>query len=285
MFVIMRYTVQIKVALRYMLLVTGSLLLVINIYGLSRDIRVSEFHDDYLIFQNDQPTDFNSTLIDLIRHSDEGDIEYASRITHVVAKGLAHLDWLVYPEEKFNQLIPIWENYFLYFMGKFSGIPEYKRYHFANYRRSLERGIGICGDASMIMSQLLNQQNIANKILTFPGHVVVAASFDNGQQYILDADYGVIIPYSLNEFATSSTDIAKLYSEAGYPRRDFLLFQKIYSQDYNVWDGVEHFITKKYYFEKISYWLKWPVPILMILLGLYALLKARSRGVKQTGTI
>jgi hypothetical protein len=170
-------------------------------------------------------------------------------------------------------------------MGKFSGIPEYKRYHFANYRRSLERGIGICGDASMIMSQLLNQQNIANKILTFPGHVVVAASFDNGQQYILDADYGVIIPYSLNEFATSSTDIAKLYSEAGYPRRDFLLFQKIYSQDYNVWDGVEHFITKKYYFEKISYWLKWPVPILMILLGLYALLKARSRGVKQTGTI
>ena len=94
---------QIKVAIRHMLLVTGSLLLIINIYGLSRDIRVSDFHDDYLIFPNDQPTDFNSTFIDLMRHSDEGDIVYATRITHVVAKGRAHVDWLVYPSEKFNQ--------------------------------------------------------------------------------------------------------------------------------------------------------------------------------------
>jgi hypothetical protein len=269
--------VQIKVAIWYMLLVTGSLLLVINVYGLSRDIRVSEFHDDYLIFPNDQPTDFNSTLIDLIRHGDESDIEYATRITHVVAKGLAHLDWLVYPNEKFNQLIPIWENYFLYFMGKLSGIPEYQRYHFANYRRSLERGIGICGDASMVMSQLLNEQNIFNKILTFPGHVVVAATFENGKQYILDADYGVVIPYPLNEFATSSREIAKLYSEAGYPLRDFVLFQRIYKENYNQWDGVGHFITNKYYFEKFAYWLKWPLPILMLLFSLISLVKIKRK--------
>jgi hypothetical protein len=269
--------VQIKVAIRYMLLVTGSLLLVINVYGLSRDIRVSEFHDDDLIFPNDQPTDFNSTLIDLIRHSDESDVEYATRITHVVAKGLAHLDWLVYPNEKFNQLIPIWENYFLYFMGKLSGIPEYQRYHFAHYRRSLERGIGICGDASMIMSQLLNEQNISNKILTFPGHVVVAATFENGKQYILDADFGVIIPYPLNEFATSSREIAKLYSEAGYHMGHFLLFQKIYKENYKQWDGVQHFITNKYYFEKFAYWLKWPLPIFMILIGVFMWRKNRTK--------
>ncbi|MFT6836447.1 MAG: hypothetical protein ACJA0H_002497 [Francisellaceae bacterium] len=70
------------------------------------------------------------------------------------------------PAEQFNQLIPIWENYFIYFMGVFSGIPEYERYHFANYQRSLERGIGLCGDASMVISQLLDKQNISNKILT-----------------------------------------------------------------------------------------------------------------------
>jgi hypothetical protein len=267
--------VQIKVAIRYILLVTGCLMLVINLYGLSRDIRVSEFHDDDLIFTNDQPTEFNSTIIDLIRHSDESDIEYATRITHVVAKGLAHLDWLVFPSEKFNQLIPIWENYFLYFMGKFSGIAEYQRYHFANYRRSLERGIGICGDASMIMSQLLDEQNISNKILTFPGHVVVAATFENGKQYILDADFGVVIPFPVNEFATSSREIAKLYSEAGYHMGHFLLFQKIYKENYSQFNGVEHFITKKYYFEKFSYWLKWPLPIFMILMGVFMWRKNR----------
>jgi hypothetical protein len=269
--------VRIKVAIQYFLLITGCLLLSINIYGFNKDIRASDFQDEYLIFPNDQPTDFNHTMVDLIRLNDESDIEYASRITHVVARGLAHVDWLVYPEEKFNQLIPIWENYFLYFMGKFSGIPEYKRYHFANYRRSLERGIGICGDASMIMSQLLNEQNINNKILTFPGHVVVAASLKNGKQYIFDADYGVIIPYSLVEFASNSSEIAKLYSDAGYPRRDFLLFQTIYKENYEEWGGVEHFITNKYYFEKIAYWLKWPMPILMLLLAVIMFLNDRAR--------
>ncbi len=268
---------QIKVAIQYFVLVAGCLLLTINIYGLNKNIRVSDFQDEYLIFPNDQPTDFNDTMGALIRLNDESDIEYATKITHVVARGLAHVDWLVYPEEKFNQLIPIWENYFLYFMGKFSGIPEYERYHFANYRRSLERGIGICGDASMIMSQLLNKQNINNKILTFPGHVVVAATFENGKQYIFDADFGVIIPYRPAEFSTNSTEIAKLYSDAGYPSWHFLLFQKIYKQNFNEWDDVEHFITNKYYFEKIAYWLKWSAPMLMILLAAFMFFNNRAR--------
>jgi len=269
--------VQIKVVIQYFFLVTGCLLFLINVYGLTRDIRVDNFQDEYLIFPNDQPTSYNSTLLELIRLGDENDIEYASRITIVVAKGLAHLDWLVYPEDTFNQLIPIWENYFLYFMGKFSGIPEYQRYHFANYLKSLERGIGICGDASMIMSQLLNEQNISNKILTFPGHVVVSATFENGKQYIFDADYGIVIPYSIDEFASNSRDIATLYSDAGYPLKEFLLFQRIYKENYGQFDGVEHFITNKYYFEKFAYWLKWPLPILIVLFSLIFLVKIRRK--------
>lgn len=268
---------RVKMAFYFMTLLAGCFLLMMNLYGLSRDIRTEDFRDEYLIFPNDQPTDFNHTMVNLVRRGDENDIEYATRATYVVAKGLAHLDWLVYPEEQFNQLIPIWENYFLYFMGKLSGIPEYKRYHFANYRRSLERGIGICGDASMIMSQLLNKQGIANNILTFPGHVVVAASFENGKQYIFDADFGVVIPYRSTEFASNSTEIAKLYSDAGYPSWHFLLFQKIYKESFNEWDGVEHFITNKYYFEKISYWLKWPVPMLMISLAAFMFFNNRAR--------
>jgi hypothetical protein len=40
----------------------------------------------------------------------------------------------------------------------------------------MERGIDICGDASMIMSQILERNGIESKIVTFPGHVVVAAT-------------------------------------------------------------------------------------------------------------
>jgi hypothetical protein len=45
----------------------------------------------------------------------------------------------------------------------------------------------------------------------------------------------------------------------------------IYTEQYTVWDGVEHFMTKKYYFEKLAYLLKWPTPIIFILLGIYLL--------------
>jgi hypothetical protein len=267
--------VHFKIGFHYLTLLAGCLLLMVNLYGLNREIRVDDFHNEYLLFANDQPTDFNSTSLELIRRENENDLEFASRVTNVISRGMAHIKWIVYPEEKFNQLIPVWENYFLYFMGKFSAIPEYERYHYADYLRSLERGIGICGDASMVMSQVLDEQGISNKIITFPGHVVVAASFKDGKQVIFDADYGITIPYSLNEFPSHSSEIAKLYSEAGYHYGDFLLFQKIYKQNYEEWDGVEHFITKKYYFEKIAYWLKWPLPILMMLFSLVCLVKIK----------
>jgi hypothetical protein len=269
--------VQIKVVFYYITLLTGLFLLMVNLYGLNRDIRVDDFDNQYLLFPNDQPADFKLTSLELLRRQNENDIEFASRITTVIERGMAHIKWIVYPEEQFNQLIPIWENYFLYFMGKYSGIPEFERYHYANYHRSLERGIGICGDASMVMSQLLDEQGISNKILTFPGHVVVVASFKNGKQYIFDADYGVVIPYSLDELASNSSEIAKLYSDAGYPRRDFLLFQKIYKQTPSVFNGVQHFITNKYYFEMITYWLKWPLPMSMMLLAIFMLYKTKSR--------
>jgi hypothetical protein len=269
--------VHFKMSFHYLTLLAGFILLVVNLYGLNREIRVDDFHNEFLLFPNDQPTDFNTTSIELLRRGNENDNEFASRVTNVIARGMAHIKWIVYPEEKFNQLVPLWENYFLYFMGKYSGIPEYERYHFANYHRSLERGIGICGDASMVISQVLNEHNISNKIITFPGHVVVAASFQNGEQYIFDADYGITIPYSLQDFPANSTKIAKLYLDAGYHYGDFLLFQKIYKQKYEEWDGVKHFITNKYYFEKIAYWLKWPLPLFMILFATFMLYKIRTR--------
>jgi hypothetical protein len=269
--------VRYKIIFYFITLLAGCFLLMINLYGLNRNIRVDDFSDEYLRFTQDQPANFDATMLELIRHTDESDIHYASRVTHVVARGISHVEWLDFPAQQFNQLIPIWENYFLYFMGVFSGIPEYERYHYANYHRSLERGIGLCGDASMVISQLLNQQKINNKILTFPGHVVVLASFDKGEQYILDADFGVVVPYSSNEIAAKSTEIAKLYLDAGYPMSDFEFFKSMYQQDFKVWNGVQHFITKKYYFEILVYWLKWPFPLFMVLFATFMLYKIRTR--------
>jgi hypothetical protein len=257
--------VKIKKLFVWMLMSVGAFLTLVNVYGITQSIRVENFDDKYLRFPNDQPMPFESSLKAIQKNQHETDIQFAERMTKVVSRALSHVEWEYFPAEQFNQLIPIWENYFLYFLGTFSGIPEYERYHYANFERSIKRGIGVCGDASMVLSQLLEQHQIKNEIVTFPGHVVIAAYFDNGQKFLLDPDFGVVIPFGLDSIAKNSQFVANLYLKAGYTNADYQFFNRIYRAGYNQWQGVEHFITNKYYFEKISYWLKWPLPIVMIL--------------------
>ena len=230
-----------------------------NIYDL-----LFSFNDE-LRFNNDQPETFKNTLALLTKLETEDDKQFSQRVTTVIAAGLAHIHWERYEPEKFNQQIPIWENYFLYFMGEFSNIPEYNKYHFANYIRSLERGIGICGDASMVLSQVLTKNNIDNNIITFPGHVVVSAKFNNIEQ-TFDADFGVSLPFTPEEIKQSPSLVNSYYLNAGYFDYDITAFNRIYNNTFQRWQGVEHFITKKYYFEKFAYILKWPLPILLMLI-------------------
>jgi hypothetical protein len=270
--------------LRHFILLTclifGVFLTSVNLYGLSQDIRPPYFFSDELRFKNDINQTLDETLSAIKKTANESDVEFTARLTKTIAKGLAHIHWGKYENTKFNQLIPIWENYFIYFMGVFSGIPEYERYHFSDYKKSLTRGIGICGDASMIMSGILDENNIKNQILTFPGHIVLAAKFNNGEETIFDPDFGVSLGFNPEELKKNNLGAAEKYRAAGYTEVDVKYMENLYSQEHTKWDGVKHFITKKYYFEKVTYLLKWPLPIGMILFSLFYLTRKTKIGFK-----
>jgi hypothetical protein len=233
--------------------------------------------DNELRLKNDTPHSYEETLDNTQRKEGESDKEYSDRIRRVIAQGLAHIHWKKYQNTKFNQLIPIWENYFLYFMGKFSGIPEFERYHFSDYKKSLKRGIGICGDASMVMSQLLEQNGISNQIIAFPGHVVISARFSDGQELVFDPDFGVALPYSLEDINKTPSLINEHYTLEGYTAKDVSTLNAIYNLDFTRWNGVKHFITKKFYFEKIFYAMKWPLPIIFIVLSIISYIRFKGK--------
>jgi hypothetical protein len=157
----------------------------------------------------------------------ENPIDYSKRLTSVIASGIAHIHWERYDSSKFNQLVPIWENWALYAMGKFSGIPEYERYHYSNPQKSMERGIGICGDASMIMSQVLKNNGIESKIISFPGHVMVAANIQN-QSFVFDPDFGVVLESSLEELNKNPELVDGAYSAVGHPTSDDSFFTRMF---------------------------------------------------------
>jgi hypothetical protein len=265
-----------KVLFACSLTAVGIVSILINLYGLTKDIRSADLANAPMRFENDLTIDFTHALNELSLRTNESSRDYATRVTTVIAGALAHIKWdKEIDTSKYHQLIPIWENYFLYFMGIYSGIPEYEKYHYADYKRSLKRGIGICGDASMIMSQVLNQVGIDNKIIAFPGHVIISAQVNEGSDMLFDPDYGVAMPLALANAGQASGAIIKAYSKQGYSLAEAESMAKRYTDDYSEWNGVQHFITKKYYFEHMAYFLKWPMPIAFVLLGIFLFKRAK----------
>lgn len=252
------------------LLIVSCLLLVINLYGLTQDIRKPDLLSETdLRFKDDISFTYSQAMHAMERKEGESDFEYTTRMTKVVSQSLAHIHWKEKDNKEYNVLVPIWENYFLYFMGKFSGIPEFSKYHFIDYQRSVERGIGICGDASMVFSQLLDKQGIENRLLVYPGHVITEVIFDEQHAQLFDPDFGVVIPVDSETMRENSSVVLPAYQSEGYSISEARHLSRGYSKSYDEYNNVKHFMTKKYYFEYISYVLKWLLPIIMLTIGIF----------------
>lgn len=267
---------RIRTLLATLCLAGGSVLLLINIYGLTQDLAPASITVDHLRFKEKDVTMSRSSFFEnLPRKTGESDSEFAERLTYAIAATIAHIHWLDYPPAQFNQRVPIWENYILYFMGRFSGIPEYERYHFASPEKSIERGIGICGDTSMILSQLLAREGIANKIITIPGHVMVEADFGHYKR-LLDADFGIALNRDVDFYRVNPAVLIEEFNQAGFIYDAESFIARSIQESVIYWDGVSHFITKKFYFEKLSYFFKWFVPLFFIIVGIFLWRKVLS---------
>lgn len=253
-----------KLGLSRLILIISILLMSINIFGLFQDLRPEGLVPEVLRFkENDLLLSIDEFKQGVLRLENESEEDYAERLTHVIADGMAHIHWQRYSPDEYHQRVPIWENYILFAMGHLTNIPEYRRYHFSDPMKSIERGIGLCGDASILMSQLLDSNGIDNQIVSMPGHVIVEASLPSGKR-IFDPDFGVSLSSEAKYYESRPSELVAYYEKEGFFNNGELLIARNlakYGPEY--WNGVSHFITKKYYFEKMSYSLKWIIPLLL----------------------
>ncbi len=247
-------------------LIVGIILLCINIYGLFKNIEPDSIKNEHLRFKNGEKIlKFEEALKQTNKREEETETAYAMRINEVISKRIAHIHWIKYENTRFNQLIPIWENYFLYFVGRFFSLPEFQRYHYVDPIRSLKRGVGVCGDKAMVLSQLLFNEGIENTIISFHGHVVVQVMNSDGELTIYDPDFGIIIPESIETIHRAPHLIDYYYKDKGLSVEEIKDLILIFSTPYTVWSNTKDFLTKRYWFEKVTYLIKWPFPIFMIL--------------------
>ena len=207
--------------------------------------------------------------------------EYITNLNKAVHKGIAHY-WRDEGINKYNLRIPFYENYLL-FIASYLDPEEYLKYEFYDYRRAIERGVGLCSQQAIIVSEILLEKSIPSFIIGLSGHVVLRAQVDanRDQWWVLDPDYGVVIPYDIDIIENNPKIIRPFYTQAGYKLKTIALLEKIYEKKGNVVrteQGAKGYRIKRFRAERIFYFLKWIIPCILIITSIILFtIKRRNR--------
>jgi hypothetical protein len=253
------------------------LLLGINIYGLFRTMRNPAIYSEEKTLHNrinDITIKYPEIKEMLKRKEHESNIDFAVRINKVVNDGFIHY-WKAEGIDKYHLRVPVWENWLLY-LASYISPKKYKFYEFSNYKKNLERGVGLCSTHSTIVKGVLLDNGIKAELLDVGGHhVVVRAELNDTATYILDPDFGVVVP----------NDTLAITANPELVRGPYANMASLYYSDakdpYTTDIMVNIFGKKKYvysvdnWFEYFSYWAIWIIPFILALP--YALMLFRRK--------
>lgn len=202
----------------------GALLLALNLAGLTlplgrEDLRGLEKDSNFGL--RDRSVTWEETVREIARLSSLQDKDTVTReLSMLVSHRMAHNWWYINLDELDLQM-PLWENWYLWLLGEFR--ESFRRYNIGDPYLALQRGVGNCGQASMILTQLLREQGIESKILTLRGHTLVWARTGPASEFVLDPDYGVVFRGSFDQYAGDKAwleaSYREIFAQMGTPER------------------------------------------------------------------
>ncbi|MCL1479005.1 MAG: hypothetical protein MH219_16515 [Marinobacter sp.] len=93
-----------------------------------------------------------------------------------------------------------------------------------------------------------------------------------------DPDFGVEMGGDLQQLVQDPERFRQYYLDAGYATAEVDYLFEAYDSTFAIFDNTYHFMTKRYIFEKVSYVVKWLLPIILLLFsGLYVLRKKERK--------
>lgn len=254
-------------------------LLVLNITGLySKGLRNNELYVKQVPFDAGvilTEAQFYNQL-DMIFVSDISDSLKVVKTTDLVNKGLSHHWEDVHGDEirEYNLTIPANKNYILFILSYFNF--RFEKFEFLNWEKALERGVGLCSEHAIILSEILNERGIKTNMINLVGHVVAMSEAD-GKKMIADADLNVVIPYSIDIIEKNPNLINKYYLDRGYDAAFVERLSGIYGEENIVYKNAFTYKNILGVFEIMSYWAIWIIPIILLLPLIGTLYSAKSR--------
>jgi hypothetical protein len=208
-------------------------------------------------------------LSNLDRWVDESSSEYAYRLVDLVFINTLHFFDLSQPS-KYNQRVPVFENYILFFRSFLPSVPD--NYEFCDPNKALERGVGLCSQFSKVIFGILDQNGIPADIHVLSGHVVTEALIDKNthRKWVLDADLGVVFEYDIETLENHPDIVAAIYRKYGYSDQVSDKIAEVFGKQGNyIQENVRYCQNERQF-----YVYKWVLPLLMIVpFGMFKLIR------------
>jgi hypothetical protein len=157
----------VKIALFFL----GALLLALNITGLFKSLRNDDLYSELTPYKNDISIRYETAKKQFDRQENESDKDYALRMTMLINGTMAHY-WKDEGIKKYYLKVPVWENYLLAAKQFITGDEKYE---FRNYKKAVERGVGVCSQPCIALQNLLIANEIEADLWDIWGHIVVDA--------------------------------------------------------------------------------------------------------------
>lgn len=269
---------------KIVLFVIGGSLLAVNVFGLFSPLKNPDiYHEPKTGFENDTKLSPKETFL-LLEKLDRNDkAAFVSEANAIFNKSIAHY-WEDDGIEKYNMAVPFHENWILASLR--SILPSvYERYEYCGYKKTIERGVGICSQHAIALVDFLNRNDIKARVIGLDGHVVATAEIENDKWWVIDPDFGVVIPHDIKTIETDHEIIKNHYEGKLYRNSDITIERiiGIYGPEGNIvypeakigHVGYIDCNWKKVVIERSSYILKWLLPISLLLLLIYTAVQER----------
>lgn len=209
----------------------------------------------------------SETMRQIDRFPNESSEQYVRRLSILIQKSIYHY-WDT--DGKYDIDIPIWDNYILYGVRLGSKFG----WEYLEYRKALERGLGLCSQRAMTTVAILEKNHIQAECIALHGHVVLRALISPDQWVVVDPSSGIVIPYNLDDIKSNVHLIDSYYPE---PQFFYNMYQSATISSHGVigFYSYNPTVLKLYYLERLSYVFIWIIPIILILP--FFLIKVRNK--------
>jgi hypothetical protein len=257
-------------------------LLALNSYGLGLSLRSPLVIQDSADFSHERIITSQEAWEQLSALDPTDRRTFALRASEIIGSAMKHErygggDFAPDVYAQYYMTVPAWENYFLY-LFRFLKPSTYVSYELSGYRRALERGIGQCGQQAMTVIGFLEEHGFNTGFVQLNGHVVATAEVAPGEWYVLDPDYGVSIPHSIEELANNRALVETYYSRF-IERNPWRLYG---TQPNEVtYGGAGMRYPRGSVIEEFAYFAKLAFPVALLLAGALALAIVRRRKINS----